>query len=122
MQLQTALMSIKGYAAPEVVHAYTRARELCQQVGETPEHVPVLWNLFLFYLVRSEPQTAMELSEQCLQLAEGIKDEALLLEAHYVLGVSWFYRGSPALACSHRSTAGSPRGLIRRICERPRRY
>src|SRR5262249_27466671 len=33
--LGPALMSIKGYAAPEVVQAYTRARELCQQIGET---------------------------------------------------------------------------------------
>ena len=47
-------MATKGYAAPEVEHAYTRARELCQQVGETPQLFPVLWGLWLFYLVRGE--------------------------------------------------------------------
>jgi tetratricopeptide (TPR) repeat protein len=99
--LGPVLASTKGYAAPEVVQAYTRARELCQQVGETPEHFPVLWNLFLFYLARAEPQTAMELGEQCLQLAQRVQDAALLLEAHLALGVSWFYLGNPALACSH---------------------
>jgi hypothetical protein len=31
--------------APEVERAYTRAHELCQQVGETPELFPVLWGL-----------------------------------------------------------------------------
>jgi predicted ATPase len=46
--LGPALMATKGYAAPEVVQAYTRARELCQQVGETAEHCPILWNLWVF--------------------------------------------------------------------------
>jgi predicted ATPase/class 3 adenylate cyclase len=99
--LGPALMATKGYAAPEVVRAYTRARELCQQLGESPEHFLVLWNLFLFYLVRSEHQIAMELGEQCLQLAQRVQDVALLLEAHLAIGVSWLYRGDLALACTH---------------------
>ena len=48
--LGAPLMATKGYAAPEVEHAYTRARELCQQVGETPQLFPVLWGLWVFYL------------------------------------------------------------------------
>ena len=36
------LMAAKGYAAPEAEKVYTRARELCQQVGETPQLFPVL--------------------------------------------------------------------------------
>ena len=40
----------KGQAAPEVEHAYTQARALCQQVGETPELVPVLFGLWRFYM------------------------------------------------------------------------
>ena len=32
----------KGYGAPEVEQTYTRAHELCQQVGETPQLFPVL--------------------------------------------------------------------------------
>src|SRR5262249_7712846 len=99
--LGAALQATKGYGAPEVVQAYTRARALCQQVGETPEHFPVLWNLWLFYVARSEYQTAIELGKQCLQLAQRIQDEALLLEAHLALGASWLYLGNPALACSH---------------------
>ena len=43
----------------------------------------------------------MELGEQCLQLAQRVQDEALLLEAHLAIGVSWFYLGNPALACTH---------------------
>jgi predicted ATPase len=99
--LGPALMATKGYAAPAVVQAYTRARELCQQIGETPEHFLVLWNLWIFYVNRAEHQMTMELGEQCLQLAQRVQDATLLLAAHYVLGLSWFYRGSSVLACSH---------------------
>ena len=45
-----ALMATKGFAAPEVEQAYTRARELCRQVGETPQLFPVLLGLWVFYL------------------------------------------------------------------------
>jgi len=31
------LAATKGYAAPEVEETYTRARDLCRQVGETPQ-------------------------------------------------------------------------------------
>ena len=47
--LGAALQMAKGQAAPEVEHAYTQARALCQQVGETPELVPVLFGLWRFY-------------------------------------------------------------------------
>ena len=45
LALGAPLMATKGYAAPEVDRAYTRARELCQQMGETPQLFPVLWGL-----------------------------------------------------------------------------
>ena len=99
--LGPALMATKGYAAPEVVQAYTRARALCQQIGETPEHVPVLWNLWFFYMARGDHPTALELGEQCLQMAQRVQDGALLLEAHYALGCSWFLLGNPILASTH---------------------
>ena len=43
--LGPALMALKGQAAPEVEHAYARARELCQQLGEPPQLFPVLLGL-----------------------------------------------------------------------------
>jgi predicted ATPase len=40
--LRPALLVTKGYAAPEVLQAYARARQLCGQVGETPQPFQVL--------------------------------------------------------------------------------
>jgi len=45
LALGAALLRTKGQAAPEVEQAYTQARALCQQVGETPALVPVLFGL-----------------------------------------------------------------------------
>src|SRR5215813_4968260 len=67
--LGPALMATKGFAAPEVAATYTRARELCQQVGDTAELFPVLWGTFVLYTARAEHETARELGEQCLSLA-----------------------------------------------------
>jgi predicted ATPase len=46
--LGPTLMVTKGFAAPEVVRAYARARELCQQVGDTARLFPVVWGLHRF--------------------------------------------------------------------------
>ena len=68
--LGPALMATKGYAAPEVEHAYARARALCQQVGETPQLFPGAAGLVAVLSDRAELQTARELGEQLLRLAQ----------------------------------------------------
>jgi predicted ATPase len=65
--LGAALLVTKGQAAPEIEHTYTQARALCQQVGETPELVPVLFGLWRFYIARPQFQTARELGETLLR-------------------------------------------------------
>jgi predicted ATPase len=88
--LGAALQVTKGQAAPEVEHTYIQARALCQQVGETPQLVPVLLGLYRFYLVQAQYHTARELGETLLRLAQHADDPALTVLAHYVLGALWF--------------------------------
>jgi class 3 adenylate cyclase/predicted ATPase len=99
--LGPALMATKGFAALEVEKAYARARELCRQVGETPELFSVLWGLWYFYFARAELQTARELGEQCLILAQRIQDQDLLLQAHRVLDMTLFWLGELVPAREH---------------------
>jgi class 3 adenylate cyclase/predicted ATPase len=99
--LGPALMATRGYGAPEVAATYHRARELCEQAGDTAELFPVLWGLWLLYLARAEHETARELGEQCLSLARRLDDPALLLEAHLALGTSGFYLGQLSQAYGH---------------------
>jgi TOMM system kinase/cyclase fusion protein len=105
LDLQTTLgpvlMVTKGQAAPEVLQAYARARELCQQVGETPQLFQVLRGLWYLYLHRVDLRTAREVGEQLLTLAQHLGDAALLLEAHYALGNTLNYLGEFAAAQAH---------------------
>ena len=77
---------MKHYPAPEVAATYQQARELCRQVGETPQLLPVLGGLVVFYLNRNELQTARELGEQMLDLAQRLHDPAALGHAHIIFG------------------------------------
>ncbi|PYR09697.1 MAG: hypothetical protein DMG00_13260, partial [Acidobacteria bacterium] len=90
LRLQTslgpALMGTVGFAAPEVEAAYNRARELCRQIGETPQLFPVMWGLWQYWLARGNYQTALDLAKQLLATAEPIQDDALLLMAEHAFG------------------------------------
>ena len=98
-------MATKGAGASEVERIYARARALCQQVGETPQLFPVLYGLWLFYLVRAQLQTARKLGEELLTLAQRMQDVTLLLEAHRALGTSLFYLGELVPGRAHLEQA-----------------
>lgn len=99
--LGTALSFTRGYGAADVVHAYARARKLCEQVGDMPQLVTVLRGLWLFYLARSELPTAYELGEHLLRLARSRNDRALFLEAHRAIATSLFFLGEQAAVLTH---------------------
>jgi class 3 adenylate cyclase/predicted ATPase len=99
--LGAALQVTKGHAALEVEHAYTQARALCQQVGETPELVPVLFGLWRFYVTLLQLHTARELGETLLRLAQHADDQALMVIAHYALGWTWLCLGVLPAARQH---------------------
>jgi predicted ATPase len=96
--LGAPLMVTKGWANPEVERTYTRARELCRRVGETPQLFPALVGLIGFYSLRAELQIVQELAAQCLSLAQRVQDPALLLEACHQLGGTSLYIGELAAA------------------------
>jgi class 3 adenylate cyclase/predicted ATPase len=105
LELQTTLgsvlMAAKGYAASEVEAAYARARELCEQLGESSQLFTVLRGLWGFHVVRADLQTAHELGEQCLALAERAPTPVALVWAHYQLGMTLFHLGELVSAQHH---------------------
>jgi class 3 adenylate cyclase/predicted ATPase len=99
--LGPALMVTKGFGGLEVEKTYARARELCQQLDETPQLFWVLGGLWQFYIVQAEYQTARELGKQLLSLAQREQDLALLLSAHRALGEPLLYLGELVPARAH---------------------
>jgi predicted ATPase len=105
--LGPALQSIKGWSAPEVDAAYTRARELCRQLGETPELLHVLFGLWLLSVSRGQLQTAHEQAPQLLSIAQSRPDTDALLVAHWALGHDLLFDGELVLARTHFEQASS---------------
>jgi class 3 adenylate cyclase/predicted ATPase len=98
--LAAALLMTKGQGAPEVAAAYGRARELCRQLGDTPDMCPVLVGLWRFYNVRSDFDTAQGLAEQLLRLAEQSGERLHHAAANYTLGAIAIEHGEIAAATS----------------------
>jgi len=99
--LGASLMPTKGYASPEVEHVYSRVRELYNEVGESPQFFPMLFGLSAFYSVRAEYNTARELGEQLVSLAQSAQDSALLIEAHAARGNTLSFLGELIPAREH---------------------
>src|SRR5262249_34286896 len=95
------LLMVKGHTAPEGKQPSTRAYELAQQLGETPQRFAVLVGLWRFYLNQTRLHTALDLGEQCLALALYSGEPASLQEAHLNLGSTLFFLGEMVTAHTH---------------------
>ena len=103
--LGSPLMATKGYAAAETMQVYSRARELCQQLGESDKNFQVLFGLCVICVVRSEHERALEIAKQMLPLGERSQDPVELLQANWVLGLIHHYLGelTPSLEYLERT-------------------
>jgi predicted ATPase len=97
------LITVKGFGAPEVGQAYTRAQELSQRAGATaaPQFFPVLWGLWVNHFTRAEQQMGRGLGDQLLHLAQRLGDPSLLLQAHHALWTSCYFLGEFTSAQEH---------------------
>lgn len=96
-----ALIASRGYAAPETTQTYARARELCDELGDTAAHVlPVLYGLWNNELVAGRHNSALELAESFLELAERRADDAVVVARR---AVAWplLLRGELGRAREH---------------------
>lgn len=101
MALGAPLVATSGFASPEVGAVYTRARELCQELGEPPQLFVVLLGLWVFHLIGGELEMALSLGEQLFQFAQRGQDSTFLLQSHVVLGTPLMFLGSLDLAREH---------------------
>src|SRR6185436_9351270 len=91
--LGQSLMVAKGYALPEVEQAFIRARELSLQLNDLAQLFRAQFSLAIVYVVRAEYERAFDQGEQCLRLAETARHQAMLMQSHWVIGLSQCYLG-----------------------------
>lgn len=105
LQLQLALaeplIATWGLAAPEVEAAYTRARALCEQLGDRELLFSVQLRLWMFHGARGELELTRSHGEEILHLVQHDQDPTYLLQAHLALGIPSMFLGSLSLAHEH---------------------
>ena len=105
LALGAPLLMLKGHTAPEVEHAYSRALEICQQAGDSPQRFAALEGLWAFYNARGMFHISRGLAEQSLVLAQNMCDPLFIHEAHVSLGTTLFSLGEFVAARAHLEQA-----------------
>jgi DNA-binding winged helix-turn-helix (wHTH) protein/tetratricopeptide (TPR) repeat protein len=101
MILCASLMSTKGFASPEVEKINAPGRELFWRHGPSPELFYMLWSLNMYQQFSGNMGTSLEISQQVLQLAENLKDGALIMEGHRAMGAALVLSGRCSEALDH---------------------
>ena len=105
LALGPPLTAIRGWGSVEAQAAYTRAKELCADAGETPELFRSLRGLWNYHLVQPDLETASELSRQLFNLAAKLGSDEFRLLAELAACSTCFYSGRYARALSHAARA-----------------
>jgi predicted ATPase/predicted Ser/Thr protein kinase len=105
--LGTVLSMSKGHSLPDAGKSMTRARDLCQQMGEPPQLFTVIFALWTYYIVGAKLEDALQMAEQLLRMAERAQDPVLLLGAHYTLGTTMQFLGKLPEGHEHLALAAT---------------
>jgi tetratricopeptide (TPR) repeat protein len=105
LTLGVPLIAIDGYASPSVGRVYMRARELYEQLGDSPDVSEVFWGLWTFHTLSAELNTARQLAEKFLELAERLPYPGITLRAHWALEITFMHLGNFELAVEHFNKA-----------------
>src|SRR5213592_149935 len=104
LRLGYSLMFSKGYTHPESGAAMTRAREICQQLGDAAQLFPALNGVWAYHLVSAEMRAAREVATELLRMAEKSQDGLLLCGAHIAMGASLHHTAELSASDEHFRT------------------
>jgi class 3 adenylate cyclase/predicted ATPase len=89
-QLGPALMSVHGWSAPEVGTAFERAEHLARELERSADLAPPLAGLWLFHTSRGHFSRAEEITKELFNVAQGLHDPDILLQAHHCAwAINW---------------------------------
>jgi predicted ATPase len=91
----------KGQASKEIERTLSRARELCEQIGEPQHYFTVLYGLLGYYGPRADYQNHGKIAEELWLMAESMQDQFYFIAANRAMGTSYFWKGSFSNAKSH---------------------
>jgi class 3 adenylate cyclase/predicted ATPase/DNA polymerase III delta prime subunit len=100
-RLGPALMSIHGWASPEVRVAFEKAAVVAKRIGNSVELAPPLLGLWLYHTSLGQLQRAEGIGVDMFEIARKSDSHDVLLQAHHAaFPIPWF-RGALAEANRH---------------------
>jgi len=100
LQLYLGISSM-GTGSIQGEKAYLRARQLCEQLGNTSQLIQALDGLAVLYYVRANYKEAHQLAVEALRLAQQTGDQVLISLSHWYLGFILFGQGQYAASRDH---------------------
>ena len=91
--LGTALLASQGYTATEVGEVFTRARVLSEQIDNPVQMFQIVVGLWMYYEISAQYEQALEIGSQLVRIAKAGGNAGQLVQAHYAIGYTLFYRG-----------------------------
>lgn len=101
MILGVSLMATKGFASEEVEKINAPGRELFLRYGPSPELFFTLWSLNMYRQFSGDMHSSLDISHQLLQMAEELKNGALIMQAHCSLASVHTLLGRCSEALTH---------------------
>ena len=95
--LAAALMTTEGPGSHDVKAAYARALALCEELPQSPQHFAAVWGS---WRIAMDFRTGRERADKLLELARGIGDTELTLQAHHCQWATLFMLGEHKACCS----------------------
>jgi predicted ATPase/class 3 adenylate cyclase len=92
--LGTPLIAVHGYSAPQTGAAYSRARALCERLGEAEPLVATLSGEFVYYFVRGDYPMMRRLSDEARQVSERLPNPLIHLASHRLVGITAMHFGA----------------------------
>jgi predicted ATPase len=86
LALGSALQASQGYSHPAAGRALSRARRLCDQVGDAGQSFRTLWLLAFYYRWQGHLQASYQLDTQLLELALQAEDSSQVMLANWAVG------------------------------------
>jgi class 3 adenylate cyclase/predicted ATPase/ABC-type transport system involved in cytochrome c biogenesis ATPase subunit len=102
--LAGAMLNATGLASEALEQTYKKARDLCQQIGDTRQQFIVEWGLWHVYVGRADILQARPLAERLRDWAEREQDPELLLQANHAEWAILSFLGEHSAtraACEH---------------------
>jgi len=95
------------WTSEESTQTFARAREICEELGETEELCVVLWGPYASSLLAAEHQAAKELATQILRLGERQQDATTIVQGHRLITWPAMFLGELSEFQSHLDAAWS---------------